>query len=242
MTLSEDRHILTPPGEQTSRPAPASPHPYDITRIVLRPGASPMPLGFFTVAIATCMLSALQTHILAAGDRRAVAYVVLPAFVLQIIVTIRAFSDRDTVAATLMASFAATWLIDSLMFLADPAGAAQTLAIFFFTFSAFVIMMAFAARPKKALFAVLAVAVPRFLALGFAEATGSWWVSTLAGVLGFALAAVSTYTAWALLLEDVRGRTVLPIGRQGPARDAIEGDLAAQLAGIEHGAGVRRSL
>jgi hypothetical protein len=45
-----------------------------------------------------------------------------------------------------------------------------------------------------------------------------------------------------LLLEDVSGKTVLPIGRQGAARAAIEGDLAAQLRGIEHAAGVRRSL
>jgi uncharacterized protein len=221
---------------------PPAPHPHDITRIVLRPSASPMPLGFFTVAIATCMISSLQAHILPIADRQAVAYVVLPAFVLQIIVAVLAFMDRDTIAATVMASFAATWLVDTLIFLTNPVGASQTLAVFFFVFSAFVVMMAIAAFPKRALFVVLIVAVPRFLASGLAQATGSSWVSTLAGVLGFTLAAVSLYTAWALLLEDVRGRTVLPIGRQGAARVAIEGDLAAQLQGIEHGAGVRRSL
>ena len=220
---------------------PPAPHPHHITRIVLRPSASPMPLGFFTVAIATCMISSLQAHILAIADRQAVAYVVFPAFVLQIIVALFALMDRDTIAATVMASFAATWLVDTLIFLTNPVGASQTLAVFFFVFSAFVVMMAIAAFPKRALFVVLIVAVPRFLASGFAQATGSSWVSTLAGVLGFTLAAVS-HTAWALLLEDVKGRTVLPIGRQGAARVAIEGDLAAQLEGIEHGAGVRRSL
>jgi succinate-acetate transporter protein len=201
-----------------------------------------MPLGFFTVAIATCMVSALQMHILPAADRRAVALVIIPAFILQVIVGAFALVDRDTIAATVMASFAATWLVDALIFFTDPVGAADTLALFFFIFAVFVFMMAVAARPKRALFVVLAVAVPRFLVSGLAQATGVSWVSTLAGVLGFILAAVAAYTAWALLLEDVRGRTVLPIGRQGPARAAIEGDLAAQLEGIEHGAGVRRSL
>jgi succinate-acetate transporter protein len=216
--------------------------PDNIARIVLRPSASPMPLGFFTIAIATCVLSSLQTHIIPLADRQSVAYVVLPAFVLQLIVAIFALMDRDTVAATVMASFATTWLIDTLILIKDPPGARQTLAVFFLVFSAFVVMMAIAAFPKRALFAVLIVAVPRFLASGLAQATGTAWVSTLAGVLGFALAAVSLYTAWALLLEDVRGKTVLPIGREGAARTAIEGDLAAQLRGIEHAAGVRRSL
>jgi succinate-acetate transporter protein len=133
-------------------------------------------------------------------------------------------------------------LVVALLLLTNPVGANQTIAVFFFVFSVFVAMMAVAALPKRAMFAVLFVAAPRFFVSGFAQATGIHWVSTLAGVLGFALASVSVYAAWALLLEDVRGRTVLPIGRQGPARTAIEGDLAAQLRGIEHGAGVRRSL
>ena len=233
---------LGPVSSELLNGVPPAPHPHSITRIVLRPSASPMPLGFFTVAIATCMLSSLQTHILPITDRPAVAYVVLPAFVLQIIVAISALMDRDTIAATVMASFAATWLVDALIFVTNPVGADQTLAVFFFVFSAFIVMMAIAAIPKRALFAVLIVAVPRFLTSGFADATGTPWISTLSGVLGFTLAAVSLYTAWALLLEDVRGKTVLPIGRQGAARAAIEGDLAAQLVGIEHGAGVRRSL
>jgi Zn-finger in ubiquitin-hydrolases and other protein len=50
--------------------------------------------------------------------------VVLPAFVVQIIVAAFAFAYRDKAAATIMASFAASWLVDSLMLLTAPAGAA----------------------------------------------------------------------------------------------------------------------
>jgi hypothetical protein len=86
------------------------------------------------------------------------------------------------------------------------------------------------------------IAVPRFFFSGLAAATGNEALTRIAGVFGYLLAAVAIYTAWALLLEDVRGHTVLPVGRTGPAREAIEGSLAAPLAGYEHLAGIRRTL
>ena len=98
-----------------------------MTRIVLRPIGSPLPLGF-------------------------------------------AFLGRDSIAATLMMTFASTWLIDALIFYVNP------------------------------------------------------------------------YTAFALLMEDSRGREVLPIGRLGMARQATHGTLAIQLRDIERQAGVRRTL
>ena len=59
-----------------------------MTRIVLRPIGSPMPLGFFTVAIDSVWVSALQWGLLPGVDRRAVALIVFPAFVVQVIVGI----------------------------------------------------------------------------------------------------------------------------------------------------------
>ena len=77
---------------------------------------------------------------------------------------------------------------------------------------------------------------------GLAAASGNANVSRAAGALGFVLAAVAMYTAFALLIEDVRGHTVLPVGRSGSAREAIEGNIASQLRGYEHMAGIRRTL
>jgi succinate-acetate transporter protein len=122
-----------------------------MTRIVLRPIGSPMPLGFFTVAIDSVLVSAPQWGLLPAVDRRAVALILFPAFVVQVI-------------------------------------------------------------------------------------------SRVAAVLGFLLAAVAMYTAFALLMEDSRGREVLPIGRLGMARHATHRSLAMQLRDIERQAGVRRTL
>ncbi len=61
-------------------------------------------------------------------------------------------------------------------------------------------------------------------------------------MLGFLLAAVALYTAFALLWEDSRGWEIVPVGRLGPARQATRGSLAMQLRDIERQAGVRRTL
>ena len=213
-----------------------------MTRIVLRPIGSPMPLGFFTVAIDSVLFSALQWGLLPATDRRAAALIVFPAFVVQTIVGIFAFLGRDSIAATLMMSFATTWLIDALVFYVNPAGAAPALGIFFIVLAVFAAFMLASAFPKRALAAVLVVAVPRFLIAGIAEVTGGPGVAKASAVLGFLLAAVAMYTAFALLLEDSRGREVLPIGRLGMARQATHGTLSMQLRNIERQAGVRRTL
>jgi succinate-acetate transporter protein len=211
-------------------------------RIVLRPMASPMPLGFYTVAIASVLVSALQLGIIGPGDQREVALLILPAFAIQLIVGIACIAARDSIAATLMTSFAGTWLADALFYLYGKPGTSGAVAVFFFTFFVFITMLAFAARPKAALFAVLLVAGPRFFVSGLAAASGNADLSKAGGALGFLLAAVAMYTAFALLLEDVRGHTVLPVGRSGPARDAIEGTIESQLSGYEHMAGIRRTL
>ena len=130
----------------------------------------------------------------------------------------------------------------ALIFYLNPAGAADALGIFFIVFAVFAAFMLASALPKRALAAVLVVAVPRFLVAGIAEVTGSPGVAKAGAVLGFLLAAVAMYTAFALLMEDSRGREVLPIGRLGMARQATHGTLAIQLRDIERQAGVRRTL
>ena len=229
--------MVAPPD---ASPAPALGPPN--LRIMLRPMASPMPLGFYTIAIANIMISSLQLGIIGSGERRNVALIILPAFVLQLIAGIACIAARDAFAATLMTSIAGSWLADALIYLFGTPDKSVAPAVLSFAFAGFVAMMATAARPKAALFAVLVTAAPRFFFSGLAAATGNEASTKTAGVFGYLLAAVAIYTAWALLLEDVRGHTVLPVGRTGPAREVIEGSLAAQLTGYEHLAGIRRTL
>jgi succinate-acetate transporter protein len=214
----------------------------DITRITLRPLASPLPLGFFTVALATGLASSLQLGLVDRQGAVAVGLLIAPAFVLQFLVTVFALLSRDAMAATVMGTFAGSWLVDALIFTLQPADANQALAVFLFLFTAFVAMMAYTARPKAVLCVVLTIAIPRFLFSALFEATQSVTIERIAGVIGFVLVAAALYTAWALLLEDMAGKAVFPVGRRGPALAALEGEVADQLLGLEHNAGVRRTL
>ncbi|MFF4387980.1 hypothetical protein ACFY0G_14525 [Streptomyces sp. NPDC001552] len=213
-----------------------------MTRINLHPIASPMPLGFFTVAIASVMTGCLQLGVFEDADRRAVALCVLPAFALQLLVSLLAFGARDVIAATLMGTFAGSWLAYALVTGTGAVGGHRVLGVFNLALLCFGALMALVTRPKRALWLVIVVSLPRWAATGLAGLTGAEWPGQLAGALGLLVALVATYAAFALMLEDVRGEQVLPIGRSGPAHTAVEGDLVVQLRNLERQAGVRRTL
>ncbi|WP_369383355.1 acetate uptake transporter family protein [Streptomyces sp. cg36] len=213
-----------------------------MTRITLRPVASPMPLGFFTVAIGSMLTACQQLGVFDPSARRAVALCVLPAFVLQFLVGIIAFGARDVIAATLMGTFAGSWLAYALVTGTGAAGGHEVLGVFNLAFLCFGALMVAVTGPKRALWLVLVVSLPRWAATGLAGLTGAEWLTRTAGAFGIVVALVATYTAFALLLEDMRGEEVLPVGRSGPAHHAVEGGLAVQLRNLERQAGVRRTL
>ncbi|KKZ75124.1 hypothetical protein VO63_04165 [Streptomyces showdoensis] len=213
-----------------------------MTRINLRPIASPMPLGFFTVAIASVMTGSLQLGVFETAARDAVALCVLPAFALQLLVGFLAFGARDVIAATLMAVFAGSWAAYALVLLGGGSEGPRVLGVFNLALLAFGALMTAVTRAKRALWLVLLVSLPRWAATGLAGLTGAEWLTHLSGALGLLVALVAMYAAFALMLEDMRSEEVLPIGRSGPAHAAVEGDLAVQLRNVERQAGVRRTL
>ncbi|MGW1926188.1 GPR1/FUN34/YaaH family transporter, partial [Streptomyces massasporeus] len=167
---------------------------------------------------------------------------ILPSFILQLLVGFLAFGARDVLAATLMACFSGMWLASSLVLATQPPGGARVLGVLNLCFALFALLMASVAKPKRALWLVLCTAVPRFSVAAAANLTGVHWLAGVSGALGLLLAAVAMYAAFALMLEDMRGQEVLPIGRTGPARQAVHGDLTVQLRNLERHAGVRRTL
>lgn len=71
----------------------------DVTRIVLRPLASPLPLGFFAFGMGSVLQSALQFGLVPQGE---VPYLALVfgvfVFPLELLAAILAFPARETVA------------------------------------------------------------------------------------------------------------------------------------------------
>ena len=95
---------------------------------------------------------------------------------------------------------------------------------------------------KPLLATVMFLAVFRYGLNGIYELTSTVGVQSASGVIGCLIFALSLYGGLALALKDVQHRTVLPFGRRGEARDAIEGGLGDQVGQVGKEAGVRKQL
>lgn len=216
-----------------------------MTRIVLRPLASPLPLAFFAFGAGSLMLSGLQLGVIPASETRSVA-IVQAAFVFPplALCAVLSFLARETLGATVMALISFSWLANGLIDLTTPpasTNATQGLLALILT-AVLLLVSASAALGKPLLGAVIALASARFAMTGLYELTASPTFETTSGILGCAIAATALYGGLALGLEDLQGKPVLPIGRRGEARRAFEGDLGEQVGPVESEAGVRKQL
>lgn len=219
-------------------------HPAE-PRIVLRPLANPLPLGFLALAAATLLLSGLQLGWLGAEEGQSVALALLAfVFPLQLLASIFGYLARDVVAGTGMGVLSGTWLTISLVMLTSPPGStSKALGLFLLLASLAMLVPASAASLAKLVpAAVLAGAALRFGLTGIYELSASPTWEDVAGVVGLALCALALYAALAMALEDAQRRTVLPLLRRGPGRAAIEGSVSEQATGLEREAGVRGQL
>jgi hypothetical protein len=80
------------------------------TRVVLRPVATPLPLGFLALALATVVFSAVQLGWVPPDQGRIAGLTALAATVpLQLTAAVVGFLARDPVAATGMGVLTGTW-------------------------------------------------------------------------------------------------------------------------------------
>lgn len=215
-----------------------------VTRIVLRPIGTPLPVGFLALVVATTAFACLQLGWLPADQGRVVALAALLLTVpLQLLAAVYGFLARDPVAGTGMAVLAGTWALVGWVTLTGPPGStSQGLGVVLLLSGACLLVPALAASSKLVPAAVIALSALRFAVTGVAELTGrAVWLQA-AGVVGLLLAALALYAALALELEDVRHRTVLPLLRRGSGGEAIRGSVAEQVQQVQHEAGVRNQL
>lgn len=221
--------------------------PGQMARIVLRPLASSLPMGFFAFGMGTILLTAVELHWTALAQTSSLMIMVL-AFVapLELISGLFAFPARDVGAATGLCLLGAAWAATALTVLRGPPGARSTaLAIFLLMMAAIMLALSVASlRAKPAFGLLLMVGACRFALTGIYQGSlgGGPVIATVAGWIGLPLAVFSLYGGLALMLEDSSQRTILPIGRRGRARSSLEGTIAHQIETAEHEAGVRRQL
>lgn len=216
-----------------------------LTRITLRPLGSPLPLGFLAFGTGIVLLTAFDAHWIPYSEQRLVAALALGFVVpLELLAALFAFLARDTAGGTAMGLFAASWVANALYFLLMPPDTpSHALAFLQGAIATAALILAIAALAAKPFFSlILAIAAARF-AVACAHQLGvTGTIEPISTALGIALAALSVYGALALLLEDGKKRTVLPLFRTGKARTALEEDLDAQLRDVSHEPGVRLQL
>ncbi|MGY1771326.1 hypothetical protein [Blastococcus sp. SYSU D00813] len=214
------------------------------TRVVLRPLATPLPLGFLALALATTVFATVQLGWVPPTEGRVAALTALVATVpLQLTVAVVGFLARDPVAATGMGVLSGTWAVVGLATLTSPPGTASDgLGVLLLCSGVAMLVPAVAGVAKAVPAAVMALAGMRFAVTGAYHLTGSATWREAAGWVGLALAVLAVYAALALELEGVRGRTVLPLGRRGPAAAAVRGDGGLAPADLAGEPGVRPQL
>ncbi|NEE01522.1 GPR1/FUN34/YaaH family transporter [Phytoactinopolyspora halotolerans] len=214
-------------------------------RIVLRPIANPLPLGVLGLALATTMYAALQLAWLDPEHGQVAAVAALFFTVpVQLIASVFGFLARDAVAGTGMALLAGTWATVAVITLTSPPGATNAGLGTVFVIAGVAMLVpaapAWAGRAVPA--AVLTTTAIRFAVTGGYELTGSGAWEAAAGVVGLALAALAVYAALALAFEDMKYRTVLPVGRRHAGAAAMSGSEHAQTETLTYEAGVRRQV
>ncbi|MFD8387976.1 GPR1/FUN34/YaaH family transporter [Streptomyces sp. NPDC059680] len=236
---------MPPPAARTYDTDAGPPRPETLTRIMLRPLASSLPLGFFGFGTGSILLSAVQLQWVPLDQSRPVTLLVLVFVVpLELLSGLFAFLARDSGAACGLSVLGCAWAGTALVTLSGPPGRPSAgLAVFLLSVAPLMLVLSAAAVPGKPLFAaLLLIGACRFTLTGAYEAGGEAVLRTAAGWTGVALAAFALYGGFALLLEDTAQRTVLPLGRRGRARTSLQGDLGHQLHQAEREAGVRRQL
>ena len=216
-----------------------------IARVVVRPVASPMALGFLALGISTFVLAGYELGWIAVSQSTAVAIVLIGVTgPLQAIAAVYGFLARDAVAATGMGVLSATWTSTGVIMLTQPPGSVSG-------GKGLLLCAAAVALLVPTLTGITAKAVAGFVMLttgirwtltGSYQLSGVAWVQTAAGITGIVLAGLALYAAFAFELEDSRRRTILPTLRHRQGRRAMSGDLSDELADIRHEAGVRLEL
>ena len=216
-----------------------------VTRITLRPIASPLPLGFLGLAAGTLTLAGLQLSWVAADQQQLVGLAVL-AFVapLQLISAVYGFLARDSAAGVGMGVQGGSWLaIGAVTYASPPGRVSGALGLILLGAAAGLVVAAVTAALSKVLAGlVMALTSARFFITAAYELSGSSSWERAAGITGLALAALAIYAALAFELEDAHGRTLLPTLRRASGQQAIDANLSDDVDGLQREAGVRRKL
>ena len=176
------------------------------------PGATPLPITFLGLAIATTVYAGFENRILPASDFHTVGWVVVAMPVpMQLVAAIWGLVRGELAAATGSAILTATWLGIALATITGtpgPPGPTKAESLLLFA-SAAGLLVSVATELVDASFVAAAVMLTtsvRFVLTGVSGFTHTQGWATAAGVAGFVLAGVAIAGAFAIELQTALGR------------------------------------
>ena len=218
-------------------------------RVVLTPIATPLPLTFVGLLIASLILSGLELGWVPASETHIAGWVLLGVpLPLQLVAAVFGFHGRSATAATGSSTLAAAWLGVALALInAKPGAFVPSHAVAMLAIGVAAALLIPAASDLRAgaplAAAVLVVASIRFTVTAVTGLTQSDGLRHTTGILGLVVAAVALYAALALELEDNAVEdTLLPTFRVRDSARALTAPLHVQVEQLENEAGVRKNL
>ena len=214
------------------------------TRVVLRPYASPLPLGFFAFVVGMVLVAGVAFGWLGKADLATVGTIMaLFVFPLELMSTVFAVLTRDTAAATTLGLYSTSWVTLGVLYALDPTQqTSRAVGLFLAAFAVVLIPLTVGAFFGKALLAVvLAVSVIRAGLQAAYQLGAPHWTDTASGASALLLAALGCYAGIVFMVEDFRGSSGLML-RRGPARQALADEPHDQFAEPPHEPGVRPQL
>jgi succinate-acetate transporter protein len=214
----------------------------------LRPVASPLPLAFGGLLIASIIVSAYELRWIPPAQHHSTGWVLLAVPIpLQLLAAWWGFESRSSAAATGSAVLAAVWLglaLDFITTAPGPPGPSNAVGMLMFGAAAVLLAPLLAELRVGSLLpaAVLATTAVRFALTGVSGVAHRTAWAHASGWCGLAVAVVSLYAVIALELEGAMQEALLPTFRRRRSRTAMDGPLEEQVARLENETGVRATV
>ncbi|RFM30106.1 acetate uptake transporter [Deminuibacter soli] len=191
-----------------------------VTQIVIKDtSANPAPLGLLGFGTTTILLNLhnagcypLNSMIIGMG--------LFVGGIAQLIAGVQEFKKNNTFGATAFCAYGSFWLSLIVIWLLPKTGAGaalasdeKALAAYLFIWGLFTLFMFFGSlRLSRMLQVVFATLTVLFFLLAIGDYTGNAGIKTFAGYEGVVCGLSAFYGSVALVLNEVYGKTVLPLG------------------------------
>ncbi len=163
---------------------------------------------------------------------------------LQVLSSVFGYLGRDGAGGTGPAVLSGAWaVIGATMLVSAPGHRSPAMGLLLlFLGGALLVPVVASSFGKVGVSVTYGLALVRFVLTGVYEFHGGMGWKHASGWMGLAVCVVALYMALALEIEDIRHRTVLPVGRWGSGARAIGGNLLDEIEKVQREAGVREQL